>query len=188
MVAGENWLPLLVLRPLQTQHGKYASWPYISKSNNNNKKKITQGAFCNKSTRWIPGYLRKGHSSLGELHWLMGWGPAFSLIRVLFLWKKRSWRFRERAEVPLCGSKNADWDVTDPAIQLHGDWFGRHLPQGADWAFLGSKLLCQINFICCLNNARVLNCGKNQNGNSGWRGYNVSGVWVMRGSQESTRK
>lgn len=133
-------------------------------------KYFMQWVFCWKWVEWRPGHLQKAHSSLGELHYLMGWGPSFSLIWVPFLWKKRSWRFRERTEVLLCGSKNADWDVTDPAIQLHGDWSGRHLPQGADWAFLGLKLLCQINCICCLNNTRVLNFGKTQNGNSGWRG------------------
>jgi hypothetical protein len=122
--------------------------------------------FCWRWVLWIPGHLWKVHSSLGEHHWLRSWGPTFSLIWALFLWKKRSRRSGERGGVLLCGSKSADSDVTDPAIQLHGDWSRRRLPQGADWAFLGLKLLCQINSICCLNNPRVLNFGKTQNGNS----------------------
>lgn len=53
-----------------------------------------------------------------------------------------------RGGFPLCGSKKADVDVTDPAIHSTGiDSTWGLWPHGADWAFLGRKLLCQINLI-----------------------------------------
>lgn len=168
MVEREDCLPLVVLRPSHTHHSKYASWPDTNKSNN--KKMLSAVNFLLGVGEVNIRASMKGPRLSWETSLTHELGTCFFPDLGSFFWKKESWRFRERVEFLLYGSENADWDVTDPAIQLHRDWSGKHLPQGADWAFLGLKLLCQINFICCLNNDRVLNFGKNQNGNSGWRG------------------
>lgn len=68
---------------------------------------------------------------------------------------------------PLGECQNADNDGTDPAIQLHRDWFNEPLPRGADWAFVGRTLLCQINFIRCLSNFCAVSLQRNEHGNSG---------------------